>query len=132
MQCTSSHLSANEYPLCCLKATSVLLFFQAEDGIRVYKVTGVQTCALPILLVRPIARGGMSWVYEAVDLEQIRPAAVKILAPTFAGNVRACHAARREPHLMQRMRQDRKSVVQGKSGGADSSRQIPAQRNEAG
>src|SRR2546426_3639337 len=26
-------------------------FFQAEDGIRDYKVTGVQTCALPILLV---------------------------------------------------------------------------------
>lgn len=56
------------------------------------------------LLVRPIARGGMSLVYEAVDLEQIRPAAVKVLAPAFAGNARACHAARREPHLMQRMR----------------------------
>src|SRR5256885_12030340 len=27
--------------LCCF-------FFQAEDGIRDYKVTGVQTCALPI------------------------------------------------------------------------------------
>src|SRR5205807_6843222 len=26
-------------------------FFQAEDGIRDYKVTGVQTCALPISLV---------------------------------------------------------------------------------
>src|SRR2546426_2199775 len=26
-------------------------FFQAEDGIRDYKVTGVQTCALPILLL---------------------------------------------------------------------------------
>src|SRR5256885_9656638 len=26
-------------------------FFQAEDGIRDYKVTGVQTCALPILRV---------------------------------------------------------------------------------
>src|SRR5205807_5363458 len=25
-------------------------FFQAEDGIRDYKVTGVQTCALPISL----------------------------------------------------------------------------------
>src|SRR5690606_40976554 len=25
-------------------------FFQAEDGIRVFHVTGVQTCALPILL----------------------------------------------------------------------------------
>src|ERR1039457_5874945 len=26
----------------------VWFFFQAEDGIRDYKVTGVQTCALPI------------------------------------------------------------------------------------
>src|SRR5256885_2962142 len=26
----------------------MLFFFQAEDGIREYKVTGVQTCALPI------------------------------------------------------------------------------------
>src|SRR5256885_10947687 len=26
----------------------VVFFFQAEDGIRDYKVTGVQTCALPI------------------------------------------------------------------------------------
>src|SRR5256885_6939263 len=26
-------------------------FFQAEDGIRDYKVTGVQTCALPIWLL---------------------------------------------------------------------------------
>src|SRR2546426_7363114 len=25
-------------------------FFQAEDGIRDYKVTGVQTCALPICI----------------------------------------------------------------------------------
>src|SRR5256885_9956837 len=28
--------------------THALFFFQAEDGIRDYKVTGVQTCALPI------------------------------------------------------------------------------------
>src|SRR5256885_11477249 len=28
---------------------SRFFFFQAEDGIRDYKVTGVQTCALPIL-----------------------------------------------------------------------------------
>src|SRR2546426_10323083 len=27
-------------------------FFQAEDGIRDYKVTGVQTCALPISMPR--------------------------------------------------------------------------------
>src|SRR5256885_690415 len=30
------------------KCDVVLFFFQAEDGIRDYKVTGVQTCALPI------------------------------------------------------------------------------------
>src|SRR5256885_3441627 len=29
-------------------AQRVIVFFQAEDGIRDYKVTGVQTCALPI------------------------------------------------------------------------------------
>src|SRR6266850_6554908 len=28
----------------------LFFFFQAEDGIRDYKVTGVQTCALPILI----------------------------------------------------------------------------------
>src|SRR5688500_19934620 len=36
-------------------------FFQAEDGIRDYKVTGVQTCALPIYRVTidsRDARGG--------------------------------------------------------------------------
>ena len=27
----------------------LLFFFQAEDGIRDWSVTGVQTCALPIL-----------------------------------------------------------------------------------
>src|SRR5256885_9546197 len=32
-------------------------FFQAEDGIRDYKVTGVQTCALPISLL-PRRSGG--------------------------------------------------------------------------
>src|SRR5690606_41524406 len=30
-----------------------IFFFQAEDGIRVFHVTGVQTCALPISSVAP-------------------------------------------------------------------------------
>src|SRR5690606_40857633 len=33
-----------------LRRLSVFFFFQAEDGIRDFHVTGVQTCALPILL----------------------------------------------------------------------------------
>src|SRR5205807_2965343 len=45
-------------------------FFQAEDGIRDYKVTGVQTCALPISTVRfettssaaPVSRGSISGI----------------------------------------------------------------------
>src|SRR5688500_20210652 len=32
----------------CVKSSMIFIFFQAEDGIRDYKVTGVQTCALPI------------------------------------------------------------------------------------
>src|SRR2546426_4437645 len=48
-------------------------FFQAEDGIRDYKVTGVQTCALPISLPFKgrwlVGRGGVtprtshSWLF---------------------------------------------------------------------
>src|SRR2546426_6949244 len=41
-----------------------VFFFQAEDGIRDYKVTGVQTCALPIW-----------WDYEsrALNFDYITP-----------------------------------------------------------
>src|SRR2546430_11199466 len=37
----------------------LMLFFQAEDGIRCLTVTGVQTCALPILFVRVAVWGGL-------------------------------------------------------------------------
>src|SRR5690606_40560370 len=32
----------------CVGVTALFFFFQAEDGIRDFHVTGVQTCALPI------------------------------------------------------------------------------------
>src|SRR6266446_10931456 len=35
-------------------------FFQAEDGIRDYKVTGVQTCALPISRMK-LTKGSGLW-----------------------------------------------------------------------
>src|SRR5256885_138453 len=34
----------------------MFFFFQAEDGIRDYKVTGVQTCALPIFIEHQFVR----------------------------------------------------------------------------
>src|SRR5256885_2953869 len=41
-----------------------LFFFQAEDGIRDYKVTGVQTCALPISsLSAATPTPAMRWLY---------------------------------------------------------------------
>src|SRR5256885_10884070 len=51
----------------------LLFFFQAEDGIRDYKVTGVQTCALPISL--PLERAytiPSSWYFDSElgDLER--------------------------------------------------------------
>src|SRR3712207_8500191 len=38
-----------------MSLTCIVFFFQAEDGIRDIGVTGVQTCALPILIEEPMA-----------------------------------------------------------------------------
>src|SRR5205807_5687263 len=48
------------FVICCF-------FFQAEDGIRDYKVTGVQTCALPIY--RGDAYPCYGWAATAVEVE---------------------------------------------------------------
>src|SRR5256885_9017023 len=57
---------------------TLFFFFQAEDGIRDYKVTGVQTCALPIfiqVLLAPIASIGRpalaSWLYPGIKAREI-------------------------------------------------------------
>src|SRR5437016_6741454 len=42
----------NSLDLIILYSCFFFFFFQAEDGIRDWSVTGVQTCALPILTVR--------------------------------------------------------------------------------
>src|SRR5256885_12630418 len=58
-----------------------IFFFQAEDGIRDYKVTGVQTCALPICDEHDVecavecAPGRRRWRRYAVGKRE-RPAAV--------------------------------------------------------
>src|SRR5256885_4262180 len=56
-----------------------VFFFQAEDGIRDYKVTGVQTCALPIsisgrgtVVTGRIERGVIK-VNEEVEIVGLRP-----------------------------------------------------------
>src|SRR5690606_39791643 len=41
-------------------------FFQAEDGIRDFHVTGVQTCALPIFAIDALAIALASWLLFAI------------------------------------------------------------------
>src|SRR3989454_4867802 len=50
-------LQSSDYAVSCF----FFFFFQAEDGIRDYKVTGVQTCALPISSVSAISCSAWRW-----------------------------------------------------------------------
>src|SRR5256885_3754193 len=70
---------------------SFYFFFQAEDGIRDYKVTGVQTCALPIFLHK---RRGLIVSQHADNLLAIFPdpssavhASIEIQRKLRRGNV---------------------------------------------
>src|SRR5256885_17258587 len=66
------------------------VFFQAEDGIRDYKVTGVQTCALPIsLAASPPTMSMCCWRWRRTGSPRCPRHSVR--------------------------RRDRKSVVEGKS-----------------
>ena len=53
------------------KVVREFFFFQAEDGIRDYKVTGVQTCALPISVKESI--GFIKKEHKKFVLGQIEP-----------------------------------------------------------
>src|SRR2546426_1802501 len=53
----------------------LFFFFQAEDGIRDYKVTGVQTCALPILHRSALSRSKVLHYPYPLDLAAMQDAA---------------------------------------------------------
>src|SRR5258706_2203080 len=81
-------------------AVSVFFFFQAEDGIRDWSVTGVQTCALPIyrvmarhlLLVAPaIATVGVVVLLDALGRAQGAGIALELEVPVAVG---AAHQGR--------------------------------------
>src|SRR5690606_40006326 len=60
-----------------------IFFFQAEDGIRDFHVTGVQTCALPIFAFA----GGLAFTFAAVAFGLAHPAAQRFSSTTdFGGN----------------------------------------------
>src|SRR5690606_40555945 len=56
-------------------------FFQAEDGIRDFHVTGVQTCALPIFVIDPRVKG-------VVNIISARPVPRGLVYPTLLSALR--------------------------------------------
>src|SRR5256885_203069 len=65
-----------------------IFFFQAEDGIRDYKVTGVQTCALPISIreARHAAIAAQSTFFD----DRIRDGFSELLWTAGAVSTRDC------------------------------------------
>src|SRR5207249_9597695 len=95
---------------------------QAEDGIRDRNVTGVQTCALPILIaaflgylpggIAELGRRSLEWVTTPAALlrryaEATKPRAGPVLSDRGRAALDRLRAAREA---------DRKSVVEGKRG----------------
>src|SRR3712207_9370438 len=83
-----------------MECARVVLFIQAEDGMRGIGVTGVQTCTLPIWGDQPTAESNVE--VSTANRRPLRPSTRAIVRSTTADWPTS--AAR-----------DRKSVVEGKS-----------------
>src|SRR5256885_10314900 len=62
----------------------IVFFFQAEDGIRDYKVTGVQTCALPICEIRYLGQPLFAVIAESREAARLAAAQAKAAADITA------------------------------------------------
>src|SRR5256885_8717458 len=89
------------------EATHCFFFFQAEDGIRDYKVTGVQTCALPILTYSPCSISAMAEI-ERGEYVTLDPEILALVAETLQ---RAAGGWREAGDRRGSCERDRKSVV---------------------
>src|SRR5438093_6089704 len=67
-------------------ATACVFFFQAEDGIRDWSVTGVQTCALPIYL----RSAGRAKIKSSERLSNPASRSVRTAAPIRAASWERC------------------------------------------
>src|SRR6266850_3992266 len=118
----------NEY-----KDDIYFFFFQAEDGIRDYKVTGVQTCALPISPRAAVASTDPTGRSPRRGSAPCASARLRAVGPTSgsgrsarAGSARAPRSRRRR----QSRRLGRRPAVQvlGPPGGAVAERQLDRAR----
>src|SRR3712207_9498744 len=87
-----------------------ILFFQAEDGIRDFGVTGVQTCALPISPSEPLVEQAEALVPRGRGPDGLLQVVAVAAQQVADRHVEVAQLAGRDAQ-----ERDRKSVVQGKS-----------------
>src|SRR3989454_105970 len=84
-------------------SVSYVFFFQAEDGIRDYKVTGVQTCALPIFIIGTLLKARapeVTWVLPD-ELRRVARRAPGIApAPDQMGTAILFHPTKQQPEMV--------------------------------
>src|SRR5207302_7265746 len=97
---------------------SFIFFFQAEDGIRDFHVTGVQTCALPILPERDVVRGGCS-ASATTSRSGTRSRSTAVASRAFPAATRAPRASTPEARRTSRSpeRSEERRVGKGWGGG---------------
>src|SRR2546430_3150733 len=80
-----------------MRAGTGLFFFQAEDGIRDLTVTGVQTCALPICLVRLAGDGAERHRSGGEALHDLRGGLDLLERDALLGELEAHQTTQRRP-----------------------------------
>src|SRR5256885_11433671 len=109
--CNSQGAAAAQWntPRSVRRCRSHSFFFQAEDGIRDYKVTGVQTCALPIY--RALGKGVEAGFHGHHREDQGRVHLGPLAGLVGLGDQRAERLRRDAVLLAEPVGEDRKSVV---------------------
>src|SRR5690606_39593938 len=72
-------------------ACMLVFFFQAEDGIRDFHVTGVQTCALPISIIATVVGEGGSGGALAIGvcdhLQMLQYSTYSVISPEGCASI---------------------------------------------
>src|SRR6266566_7384970 len=105
-----------------------IFFFQAEDGIRDYKVTGVQTCALPISRPGPFLGATGSWDDPAQGVRCEAPRGIDLPPPPFGA---LPWPRKAEPIRFQNFRTPAINLCNDSVGGGIRDADLPRERSRS-